>query len=264
MVNQLNGATRLFPIIGDPIEYAQSPVWLTRTFGNRGHNGVCVPMQVPEGDLEVALAGLAATPNVDGILVTMPHKFAAFGHCATSSERARMLGVVSVIRRNADGTWHGDMLDGLAFVQAQLDQGAQVEGARALLVGAGGAGSAIAIALLEAGVGELVIHDADAARVAVLLELLADHGDGRVTAGLPDPTGCDLVFNATPMGMHDGDSLPLEAALLAPTMFVGDVIAGHGMTAFVAAAQAAGCKTANGDHMVEAVQNLMADFMLGK
>jgi shikimate 5-dehydrogenase len=181
---------------------------------NRGHNGVCVAMQVPEGDLEVALAGLAPTPNVDGILVTMPHKFAAFGHCATSSERARMLGVVSVIRRNADGTWHGDMLDGLAFVQAQLDQGAQVEGARALLVGAGGAGSAIAIALLEAGVGELVIHDADAARVAVLLELLADHGDGRVTAGLPDTTGsCHYLWRFLPqlrdpetgnMGHHAG------------------------------------------------------------
>ena len=98
-----------------------------------------------------------------------------------------MLGVVSVIRRNPDGTWHGDMLDGLAFVKAQKDHGAQPEGARALLVGAGGAGSAIAIALLEAGVGELVIHDADESRVATLLELLTDLGDGRVSAGPPDP-----------------------------------------------------------------------------
>jgi len=85
----------------------------------------------------------------DGILVTMPHKFAAFAHCATTSERAKMLRVVSVIRRNPDATWHGDMLDGVAFVKAQTDHGAQPEGARALLVGAGGAGSAIAISLLE-------------------------------------------------------------------------------------------------------------------
>jgi len=119
MSNQLNGATRLYPIIGDPVRYTESPVRLTRTFGDRGHAGVCIPMQVPEGDLAVVMAALTATVNVDGILVTMPHKFTAFAHCATSSQRARLLGAVSVIRRNQDGSWHGDMLDGLAFVKAQ-------------------------------------------------------------------------------------------------------------------------------------------------
>lgn len=122
--------------------------------------------------------------------------------------------------------------------------------------------SAIAIALLEAGVGELIIYDANEAPVLALLELLADLGNGRVNAGPADPTGCDLVFNATPMGMEDADPIPVDAALLSPTMFVGDIIAGHGTTPFIAAAQAVGCKTANGDDMVEAFQDLMADFML--
>ncbi|MBB4766719.1 shikimate dehydrogenase family protein [Amorphoplanes digitatis] len=262
MFDQLSGAARLFPIIGDPIRYVESPVRLTRTFGERGYPGICVPLQVPAGDLGTVMAGLTASRNVDGILVTMPHKFAAFAHCATSSERARMLGVVSVIRRNQDGTWHGDMLDGLAFLKAQKDRGARPAGARALLVGAGGAGSAIAIALLEAGVSELVIHDADESRVATLLHLLKDLGQGRVSAGPPDPTGCDLVCNATPMGMEDGDPLPVDPALFVSSMFVGDVIAGHGVTPFLAAAQAAGCRTANGGHMVEAAQDVMADFML--
>jgi shikimate dehydrogenase len=262
--DQLSGASRLFPIIGDPIKYVESPMRLTRTFGERGYNGICVPMQVAAGDLDAVMAGLSASRNVDGILVTMPHKFATFAHCATSSERAKVLGVVSVIRRNPDRTWHGDMLDGLAFVKAQKDHGAQPEGARVLLVGAGGAGSAIAIALLEAGVGELVIHDADESRVATLLGLVSDLGQVGVSAGPPDPTGCDLVCNATPMGMADGDPLPVDAALLRSSMFVGDVIAGHGLTAFLSAAQAAGCKTANGGHMVEAAQDVMADFMLGK
>jgi shikimate dehydrogenase len=179
MADHLNGATRLFPIIGDPIKYVESPQRLTRTFGERGYNGVCVPMQVPADDLDTVMAGLAALRNVDGILVTMPHKFTAFAQCATSSERAKLLGVVSVIHRNPDGTWHGDMLDGLAFVKAQKDHGAQPEGARALLIGAGGAGSAIAIELLQWGARELVIHDADESRVATLLDLLSDLGKGR-------------------------------------------------------------------------------------
>ena len=262
MSDHLNGATRLFPIIGDPIKYVESPQRLTRTFGERGYNGICVPVQVSTDDLDAVMAGLAASQNVDGLLVTMPHKFTAFAHCATSSERARRLGVVSVIRRNPDGTWHGDMLDGLAFVKAQQDHGAQPDDARALLVGAGGAGSAIAIELLHAGVRELVIHDSDESRVAKLLDLLSDVGGGRASAGPPDPTECDLVFNASPMGMEDDDPLPVDAALLNSSMFVGDVIAGHGVTPFLQAAQAVGCNTANGDHMVVAAQDLMVDFML--
>jgi shikimate dehydrogenase len=128
MFNQLSGATRLFPIIGDPVKYAESPVRLTRTFAERGHNGMCIPMQVPAGRPRRRHGGSHGDANVDGILVTMPHKHTAFAHCATSSERARLLGVVSVIRRNPDGTWHGDMLDGLAFVKAQRDHGATLRG----------------------------------------------------------------------------------------------------------------------------------------
>jgi shikimate dehydrogenase len=264
MLEGLNGETRLFPIIGDPIIYVRSPQRLTAGFAARSHNGICMPMQVSEGDLAAVMGGLTRTGNVDGLLITMPHKFTAFSYCATSSERARLLGVVSVMRRNPDGTWHGDMLDGLAFVKAQKDQGARPESARVLLVGAGGAGSAIAIALLEAGVRELIIHDTNEARTAELLGILGDRGRGRASSGPPDPTGCDMVCNASPMGMADGDKLPIAANLLSAPMFVGDVIAGHGMTRFLQAAQAAGCKTANGDQMVEAVQEMMLDFMQGK
>ena len=263
MPEQLDGATRLFPIIGDPIQYVESPMRLSRTFAARGHHGLCVPMQVPEHTLDAVMAGLTATVNVDGILVTMPHKFTAFDYCATTSERASTLGVVSVIRRNPDSTWHGDMLDGVAFVKAQRDRGAELEGARALLIGAGGAGSAIALALMEAGITDLVIHDIDDTRAAALVDLSTQLGAGRAIRGAADPTGFDLVFNASPMGMRDGDPLPLQADRLTSSMFVGDVIAGHGRTPFIAAAQRAGCKTADGADMVAAVQELMADFMLG-
>lgn len=260
MFDHLDGATRVFPIIGDPIVYVESPVLLTRTLAARGHNGVCVPIGVPAGRLAEAMSGLSAMSNVDGILVTMPHKFAASRYCATRSARTQLLGVVSVIRRNEDRSWHGDMLDGLAFLKAQRDHGAKIENGRALLLGAGGAGSAIAIALLDAGVRELVLHDQDDSRVQALLDLVGSH---RIVAGDPDPTGCDLVFNATSMGMEPGDATPIDVRLLDESMFVGDVIAGHGTTALVQAARAAGCRTATGTHMVEAVQDLMADFMLG-
>ena len=263
MLERLSGETRLFPILGDPIIFVKSPERLTRGFAARGHNGVCIPMLVAEPNLEAVMRGLAVVPNVEGLLITMPHKFAAHGFCATSSGRAKLLKVVSVIRRISDGSWHGDVLDGLSFVKAQIDRGAMPQGARVLLVGAGGAGSAIAVAMLDAGVRELIIHDAAPARAAALARLVADLGRGRVRTGPADPTGCDIVCNATPLGMAEGDPLPVDLRLLAPSMFVGDVIAGHGETPLLRAARIAGCRTANGDQMVEAGQEYMLDFMLG-
>jgi len=263
MEQTLNGETRLYPIIGDPIVYARSPELLSASFARRGRNAVCVPMQVPQGALDEVMRGLSRVGNVDGLLVTMPHKHDVHAWCSSVSRTSQLLKVVSVMRRNPDGSWHGDSRDGASFVKAQVDQGARPHGARVLLIGAGGAGSAIAISLLEAGVKELIVHDIDEARVGALIDLLADLGRGRVRSGAPDPAGCDMVCNATHLGMAEGDPLPVRPELLAPPMFVGDVIAGHGVTPFLQAAQAAGCHTANGDQMVEAVQEMMVDFMLG-
>lgn len=95
-----------------------------------------------------------------------------------------------------------------------------------------------------------------------LLVVLEGVGAGKVTAGPPDPKGLELVFNATPVGMEDGDPLPVDVSQLTSSMFVGDVNAAHGTTPFIAAARTAGCETATGGHMAEAVQDLMADFML--
>jgi shikimate dehydrogenase len=254
MLETLSGETLLYPIIGDPIIFVKSPGQLTAKFAARGHNGACVPMQVPRGDLGSVIHGLALVPNVRGLLITMPHKNAMVGRCATVSDTAKLLGAVSVARRNADSSWHGDMLDGAAFVNAQKHRGAQHRGARVLQIGAGGAGSAIALALLDAGIDELVLHDADASRRDELVQILS---------GPPDPTGFDMVVNATPMGMSPEDPLPVPGHLLTAAMFVGDVVAGHGVTPLLQAARAAGCKTADGAAMVDAGMEIIPDFLLG-
>ncbi len=262
MPEVINGDTRLFPIIGDPIKYVKSPERLTAGFAARGHNGVCIPALVAEAALADVMRAVSVIQNVDELLITMPHKFKIAAYCATTSDRTKLLGAVSVMRRNADGSWHGDMLDGLAFLKAQENAGAKPAGARVLMIGAGGAGCAIAVALLEAGVRELIIHDRDKGRATDLLRVISALGKGRASLGPPDPTGFDLVCNASSAGMSADDELPVAAGLLRPTMFVGDVIAGHGTTPFLQAALRAGCKTANGDQMVDAVQEMMLDFML--
>jgi shikimate dehydrogenase len=85
MLETLSGETLLYPIIGDPILFVKAPQRLTAMFEARNHNGICVPMQVPDGGLNSVLRGLGAIPNVRGLLITMPHKNTMFTCCATSS-----------------------------------------------------------------------------------------------------------------------------------------------------------------------------------
>lgn len=260
---KLDGATRLYPIIGTPIIYARSPELLSAQLQRRGFNAICPPVEVPAGTLGEVMQALSLCPNIDGLLITMPHKQAILPLCQSLSETSQLLGAASCIRRTAEGGWHGDTLDGESFVDAQIKAGAKVEGAKALLIGAGGAGSAIAISLLARGVAELAIYDLNQDRAAALVAMLAPKAPGRVRLGQPDPRGFDILSHATNMGMSATDPLPVDVTLLGASTLVGDVIAGHGETALIAAAKAVGCKTANGDQMVTAVLDMMTDFLVG-
>jgi shikimate dehydrogenase len=260
----LSGATRLHYIVGDPIAQVKSPAGVTQAFLGRGHNAYVMPAHVSPANLSAWLAGVSLAQNVDGVIVTVPHKFASFHLCSTSSERARFLGAVNTMRRNADGTWHGDMFDGVACVTAMTDNGCKPKGQRALLVGAGGAGSAIAHALVMAGVAELAIHDEDAARRTALVDRLASLNLCKVTHGSADPTGFDIICNATPMGMKEADANPVDLSKLTSGMFVGCVITVPAITPLIAAARAQGSATMTGTDMFGRVRDLMVDFLVGE
>ena len=159
MIPAPTGATRLYVIVGDPIAQVRSPAGVSSAFAARGHDGILMPVQVAPADLPDFLAVAARLKNLDGIVVTIPHKFACYLACASATDRAHFLGAVNLMRRRADGAWHGDMVDGLGFVGAARAKGIDPQGMQALLVGAGGAGSAIARELVKAGVSELAVHD---------------------------------------------------------------------------------------------------------
>jgi shikimate dehydrogenase len=261
MNQNLTGATRLNIIVGDPIAQVKAPGGMTRAFADIGHDGILVPVQVAPEDLDGLLTVADRLKNLDGIVVTV-HKFACFKHCRSASERASFLGAVNIMRRRKDGGWHGDMVDGLGFVGAVRHKGCDPRGKRALLVGAGGAGSAIAMALVEAGVDELAIHDGDTARRDNLIARLKTLGRGNVVAGSSDPAGYDLVGNATPAGMKAGDPLPIDITKLAPTSFVGCVITAPAVPPLIEAARRLGCPTSTGTDMYNALQGAMLDFLL--
>jgi shikimate dehydrogenase len=262
MAFNLTGATRLYLIVGDPIAQVKSPGGMTAGFAARGHDAVVAPVQVSVADLPDFLRVADRLQNLDGIIVTVPHKFACFAHCAATSDSARFIGAVNIMRRQSGGGWFGEMVDGHGFVAAACKKGFAPSGQRALLIGAGGAGSAIAQALLASGVRELAIHDADAGRRDALIARLQTMQVGLVSIGSTDPTGFDFVGNATPAGMREGDALPVDVSKLKASMFVGCVVTVPAVPPLIAAARARGCRTSTGIDMYQASQDTMLDFYL--
>ncbi len=262
MSQALSGATRVHFIVGDPIAQVKSPAGVTQAFADAGCDAVCVPAHVAPANLMTWAKGVSLAQNVDSIIVTVPHKFALFDLCSTTTDRSSFVKAVNTMRRNADGSWHGDMLDGVGYVDALKLKGYDPQGQRALLVGAGGAGSAIAYSLMTAGVSELAVHDADAARRDALISRLAALGLGRVSVGSPDPSGFQLLINATPIGMREGDPYPLDVNRFKAHQFVGCVITAPAVSPMIAAARAVGCSTMTGTDMFARVRDLVVQFLL--
>ena len=210
------------------------------------------------------MRGATAMQNVGGIIATVPHKVAIAAFCDRQTERARMAGSVNIMVRGTDGLWTGDNTDGLGHLEGIAAAGFDVAGKSALLVGTGGAGSAIAYEILARGAAELALHDIDTARRDALIARLAERFPGRIRAGSADPTGFALVANATPLGMREGDPLPVEVARLVAGQFVSDVVTKPTVPPLMAAARAAGCGTLLGTGMFEAQAMLLADTLTGR
>lgn len=262
MLEQLDGATRLYLILGDPIAQVKSPHGVSQAFQQHGHNALLAPLHIAPDLLGDFIRGASLALNLDGLIITVPHKFSAHGHCASATERADFLGAVNVMRRDADGGWHGDQVDGLAYVAALRRKGFEPSGRHILLAGAGGAGSAIAEAMVRAGAARLAIHDEDATRRDALIDRLATLGTTEVIAGSRDPSGFALAINATPCGMDENDLLPLDPSGLEADTWVGDVITVPEVTGWISTARAKGCQTVLGVDMFAAVRDLMVDFLL--
>jgi shikimate dehydrogenase len=260
----LNGATRIHVTIGDPIAQVKSPAGVTAGFARRGHDAIMIPLQVKPADVNDFFKLARNLPTLDGIIITVPHKPVAFRFCDTTTERAKVLEVCNVMRRSPDNRWSGDMTDGGGFIAALRRNGFDPKGKRALQIGGGGAGSAIALALCMEGASAVTLCDLDTAKRDALSARLGRHGHKVTPTDRPDPAGYDLIVNATPAGMRPGDPLPVDASKLSSNQFVADVITMPAMTPLLEAAKAKGCRTQTGVEMFDAQVDFITEFLLGQ
>ena len=238
----INGETILIAHLGYPTKSFRAPMIYNPYFEKIGFNAIVMPMGVKAEDYAEVLKALFELTNIRGALVTMPHKVTTLAFMDEISTTARIAGACNAILRRPDGSLVGDMFDGEGFVRGVARKGRHIAGESALVVGCGGVGSAIAASLAAAGVSRLGLFDAHSASAASLGSRLAAHYPKlEVQTGAKDPSGYDIVVNATPIGMNDGDPLPMDVDRITPSSFVGEVVMKQEMTPFLRAAQAKGC-----------------------
>jgi len=247
----IRGTTTLIAHIGYPTESFKAPMIYNPYFEQQGIDAIVMPMGVKGEDYPQFLASLRKLTNLRGALITMPHKVTTVSLVDDVTATAKIAGACNAILLRPDGSLLGDMFDGAGFVRGVERKGMQLGGASALVVGCGGVGSAIAASLAAAGVAKIGLFDANAAAADGLADRLRRHYPKlEVSTGSNDPAGYALVVNATPMGMNEGDPLPIDVNRIAPGAMVGEVVMKQEMTAFLRAAQARGCRFQVGTDML--------------
>lgn len=258
----ITGRTRLYGVIADPVTHVRACEVFNPRFEQRGVDAVLVPFHVQAGELERAIDGFRALANLGGVLVTIPHKEAVLDLVDEVGPQAQLVGAANVIRRESDGRLTAENFDGAGFVAGLRAHGHAPDGRRVLLVGAGGAGKAIAFALAEARVGELVLANRTPAKAEALAERVhAAYPQVAVRLGAIEPRGFDLVINATSLGLQAGDALPFPVEGLPRDTVVADIVMKPERTALLVAAEAAGATIHYGRHMLDEQVGLMAKFL---
>ena len=247
----INGNTRLIAHIGYPTHTFKSPMIYNPYFASAGIEAVVVPMGCQTPDYPVFLKSVFSLTNICGALITMPHKVVTVGLLDEVTATVRVAGACNAVKKLADGRLVGDMFDGAGFVRGVQRKGFDLAGKRVLVVGSGGVGCAIAASLAGAGIAAISLFDVNTASAEALGQRLKqNYPQIEVRTGSNDPADHDLVVNATPMGMNEGDALPMDVSRISPNAFVGEVVMKTEMTAFLQAAKNRGCRVQVGSDML--------------
>jgi shikimate dehydrogenase len=250
MRGAISGSTQVAAVIGMPAKHSLSPTILNAAFEAAGLDWRFVVFEVAAERGSQAVEAMR-TLGLGGLSVTMPHKGAAFAAVDDRTPVAEALGAVNCVFWDGDRLV-GDSTDGPGFVDSlRVDHAVEVEGRRCLVVGAGGAGRALAWALGRAGAAEVVVVNrspAPAERAAALAGPV-----GRV--GTADDVGkAELVVNATSLGMGGRDvvdpALPVDPEALHGGQVVADIVYYPTLTPLLTAAAERGAQTVTGVGML--------------
>ena len=172
---KIDGSTRVFFAAADPVAQVRAPEVFNRVFSDLGINAVMVPLHLKTEYFEATIRALMRSSNVGGFCLSIPHKPIAAAMVEQCSDNARIAKAVNAIRVHENGSLEGDLFDGRGFISLLERHHFPYVGKRVLLIGAGGAASAIATMLAGSHVAEIGIYDPDTAKAQALSKLICAH-----------------------------------------------------------------------------------------
>ena len=257
----VNGATRLYGTIGDPIRQLRLTGIMPQVFAAVGANAVWLPFEGGPGLLQLMVQALR--PDAQSRRLHRHHPAQGRDRAAARrvSPRAQAAGSVNLVKRDPGGAVVGDVVDGVGFVRGLEAMGHRVRGASVWLVGLGGVGGAIAAALCEAGVGRLLVSELDEQRAdAALARLSRFYPDVPVASADMPPKGIHYAINATPLGLRPDDPLPFDPVTLDADVLVAEVIMSPAETPLLQRARTHGRRIHHGRHTLDHQVPLYLDW----
>ncbi|GIU83621.1 MAG: shikimate dehydrogenase (NADP(+)) [Acidimicrobiales bacterium] len=223
----VTATTRLHLVIGRPVRHSLSPVIHNAAFEALGETRVFAALEVPAEAVPALFEAVRRTDGIDGISVTTPCKQSAAAAVDRLSEPADRLRAVNTVAVSPGGVLVGANTDGEGLVAAVRSLGCDLEGARVLLLGAGGAARAAAVAMAEARVDSMVVVARRLQAAKEVAELAG--GSARAVDGVDESTvaDSDLVVNATVVGMAGGPApsdVPFDLGGFRPGQWVFDMV----------------------------------------
>ena len=254
----VNGRTKLVFLAGDPIDHAKGFDEYGAALEAAGYDAAYLPVHVRAGELRQFLDGLRYARNVAGIVATVPHKVEARA-LARPDRAARRAGSANLLRPTADGAgWECSMVDGAGFLAALDAAGMRIEGRAVQVLGAGGAGRAVAMSIAERMPARLAIKDCDAARATALLsDIRREFPDLEAVVALGP---CDVLINCSPAGLGHDTTLPLPEQLIPRGGAVYDIV-NRADTPLLLAASRLSCRTDHGRSMMLAQIPLVLSWL---
>jgi shikimate dehydrogenase len=260
-VDFVNGKTRVYGIVGDPIEQVRSPEMVTWEMQKRDHNAVLIPMHIARDEFDTVIPHIMRMRNLDGLIFTIPFKAQAIALAKTLGPQASQIGAINALKKHSNGAWSGEIFDGIGCVEAFKQRGITLQDKRLQLIGLGGAGSAICVALAYEKPKLLRLFDINAQtteRMAKMVNTISPQTV--VEVGLPLAEGIDILLNASPVGMLSDARLPLAVEQFKKELIVFDAIVMPENTPLLSLAQDCGCQVVRGREMMLGQISKIVDY----
>ncbi len=260
------GSTKIYGCLADPIDHVQAPTIFTSIFKEKNINAVMVPIHVEKDNLGNLIASLKTIKNFEGMTVTIPHKTTVVNLCDHLEQEAEFTQSVNWIKFDKDRKLIGNNFDGQGFIAGFLSQNFLLKNKKVCIFGAGGAAVSIACSLAKQKIKSLKLINRNFVKANELMtkikvidkDLLVEVTEYKDNYLLND---CDIIINATSLGLHKDDKLPFDVNKTSSTSVIADIIMQPLETALLKQAKNLGRPVHYGKYMIESQIDLAGNFL---